>query len=119
MEKTLYITHCIDTEGPLDETLTATFKRIESLYGFKINPTKKNLLRLQKKEIDLDGLEEEVAHSFSCDILQYLNTWDKIKIPKPFSTITVGFYKQYSGKNNINDFNDYLNNNQKKIDSVL
>ena len=73
MEKTLYITHCIDTEGPLDETLTATFKRLESIYGIKMNPTKKNLLRLQKKEIDLGGIEEEVANSFSSNILQYLN----------------------------------------------
>jgi hypothetical protein len=43
-----------------------------------MNPTKKNLLLLQKKEIDLGGIEEEVARSFSNNILQYLNTWDKI-----------------------------------------
>ena len=66
-----------------------------------------------KNKVQLVGMSASATRFWT------LNTWDKIKIPKPFSTITVGFYKQYSGKNNINDFNDYLNNNQKKIDSVL
>ena len=30
-EKIVYIVHCIDTEGPLDESLSATFERLNYL----------------------------------------------------------------------------------------
>ena len=38
-KKVLYIVHCIDTEGPLNETLDATFERLESIFDIKITPT--------------------------------------------------------------------------------
>ena len=34
--------------------------------------------KIQKKEIDLNGLENEIADSFSAQLLKYNDTWDKI-----------------------------------------
>ena len=41
--KTVYIVHAVDTEGPLYESTKATFKRIEELFNikFKIKKIKK------------------------------------------------------------------------------
>ena len=41
-----------------------------------------------------------------------LNSWDRLKIPKPFSTITISFSDKYSGVYNLDEFNSYLNNIQ-------
>ena len=32
----LYVVHCVDTEGPLNETLDATFERLESIFGITL-----------------------------------------------------------------------------------
>ena len=40
--KKVYVVHCIDTEGPLNESLKNTFERIKSIYGIRLKPTKKN-----------------------------------------------------------------------------
>ena len=79
MKSKLYIVHCIDTEGPLDESLEATFKRLEEIYGIKLVPSKENLRRIQNKEIDFDGKENEIANTFSKNLLNYNNTWEKIQ----------------------------------------
>ena len=52
MVKKVYIVHCIDTEGPLNENLKTTFKRIYSIFGIKLKPTKKNLIKIQNKKIN-------------------------------------------------------------------
>ena len=43
----LYIVIAVDTEGPLTETLKDTFQRINDYFGIKINPSIKNLKKLQ------------------------------------------------------------------------
>ena len=48
-----------------------------------------------------------------------LNSWDRLKIPKPFSVIYIGFYTEYSGGDDVVVFNNYLNKNQKDIDSYV
>jgi len=78
-DKTLYVVHCIDTEGPLNETLEATFSRLENIFGVRLEPTRENLLRLQNKDIDLGGIEEAVAKCFSPKLLSYNATWDEIE----------------------------------------
>ena len=57
-DKTLYIVHCIDTEGPLNETLNATFERLEAIFDIKLPPTSENLELVQNKKIDLNGKED-------------------------------------------------------------
>ena len=54
MKKIVYVVHCIDTEGPLHESLVNTFDRLESIYGFKLSPTKLNLNKIQNKKINFN-----------------------------------------------------------------
>ena len=54
----LYIVHCIDTEGPLRETLSATFERINDTFGFNLFSLE-TLTLLQNKQIDLSGLKNQ------------------------------------------------------------
>jgi hypothetical protein len=79
-KKILYVVHCVDTEGPLNETLSATFNRVESLYGLKLNPTFENLTLLQNMEIDIGGKECSVAKMVSPELLKYNKSWKDISI---------------------------------------
>ena len=77
-DKTLYVVHCVDTEGPLDETLDATFDRLASIFGIKLPPTSETLALLQRKELNLDGMEDAVAKCFAPDLLRYNKDWNEI-----------------------------------------
>lgn len=48
-----------------------------------------------------------------------LNTWDKIKLPKPFCKIHISFAPLYLKGNDIKVFNDYLNKNQDALDEEV
>ena len=74
----LHIVHCIDTEGPLDEDIYATFERLEYIFNIKLKPSIENLKAIQQKKIDLSGLEDQVAKAFSPEILNYNRNWSDI-----------------------------------------
>ncbi|MGM0520199.1 MAG: hypothetical protein ACQERD_11235 [Campylobacterota bacterium] len=74
----LFIVYAIDTEGPLHETLKATFQRLQDIFNLDIKPTKENLKKLQKKEIFLGGLENAVCKVVDPHLLDYNDTWNKI-----------------------------------------
>ena len=77
--KVINIVHAIDTEGPLYEPLEATFERLAEIYQVTgIEYTRKNLLKLKNKEIDLNGKENEVANILNGHLANYNDTWDKI-----------------------------------------
>ena len=78
MKKNVYIVHCVDTEGPLEESLDATFDRIFELTGEKIDVSEKNLQLIQDGLIDLNGNESFAKKAFSRDLLNYMNNWGKI-----------------------------------------
>ena len=59
MEKIVYVVHSIDTEGPLYESIQATFKRIETYYNIKLEPTKANLEKIRNGQIPLKGKEQQ------------------------------------------------------------
>lgn len=73
--KILYVVHCVDTEGPLNETVVATFERLESIFGITLAPTRENLELLQNKKIDLAGKEDAVAKCFAPALLKYNANW--------------------------------------------
>ena len=75
----VYVVHAVDTEGPLLESLGSTFKRLEEIFGVKVPKSRQNLRKLQHKEIDLGGLEDEVALSFSDHLLDYNDNWEKLE----------------------------------------
>ena len=77
-KKIVYIVHCIDTEGPLYESLQAKFDRIKEVFGITIKPTSKNLRRLRAKKINLNGKENSVATLLSSHLTNYNDTWKKI-----------------------------------------
>jgi hypothetical protein len=75
---TLYLVHCVDTEGPLDESLEATFERLATSFGIRMAPNKKTLAQLQRCEFDLGGKEESVARMLAPELLRYNSSWDMI-----------------------------------------
>jgi len=77
-EKVVYIVHSIDTEGPLYESLTATFERLEKHFGVSLTPSKENLAKIQRAEIDLGGKEKQIAKAFSPQLLDYIDNYGKL-----------------------------------------
>ena len=78
MGKDVYVVHCIDTEGPLYESIDATFARLKEIFGIEMEPSIENLRKLQNKEIDLKGAENLVADAFAEKRIKTLGTWDQI-----------------------------------------
>ena len=78
MASVVHVVHCIDTEGPLHESVEATFERLKSIFGLDLEPSAALLARLQAGEVDLDGIEAAVQTVVDPHLLAYNNTWDKI-----------------------------------------
>lgn len=78
LSKDVYIVHCIDTEGPLYESIDASFKRLKEIFGLELEPTNENLHKIQNKELDLNGAEDLVADAFAPKRINTLGTWDQI-----------------------------------------
>ena len=76
--KVVYVTHAIDTEGPLYESLDAKFERIKELFNIELQPTRKNFIKLQNGEIDLGGDEEKIKLVLSGHLITYNDSWDKV-----------------------------------------
>ena len=72
------VVHCIDTEGPLDESIEATFDRIRTIFGLDLPPMSATLAKLQRRELNLDGLENAVALAVDPKILGYKRNWPHI-----------------------------------------
>ena len=78
MTNTVYIVHCIDTEGPLYESVDATFERLRAIFNLELEPSADLLRRLQYGEVDLGGLEGAVKKVVDPHLLAYNDTWDKV-----------------------------------------
>lgn len=78
MAGTVHVVHCIDTEGPLHESVPATFERLRAMFGLDLDPSPALLQRLQRGEVDLDGLEQAVQRVVDPHLLAYNDTWDKV-----------------------------------------
>ena len=76
----LHIVHCIDTEGPLTESLEATFERIKAAFGVDLPVSLENLRKLQQEQIPLGGAEKALACMISPDFLNYNQSWDEISV---------------------------------------
>ena len=78
MSGTVYVVHCIDTEGPLHESVTATFARLRDIFKLELEPSPALLRKLQAGEVDLGGLEKAVQKVVQPQLLAYNDTWDKV-----------------------------------------
>jgi len=76
--KAVYIVHCIDTEGPLYESVDATFDRLREIFHLDLPASQELLRRLQAGEVPLDGLEASVQKVVDPHLLAYNDTWDKV-----------------------------------------
>jgi len=77
--KILHVVHCIDTEGPLSESLKNTFDRLKNTFGIKISPSKKNLEKLQKKQFNCKGNEVQIANFLNSKLLNYITSIKELK----------------------------------------
>ena len=78
MKNPVYIVHCIDTEGPLHESVEVTFERLRSIFHLELEPSVEILRRLQEGKVDLGGLEGAVQKVVDPHLLAYNDTWDKV-----------------------------------------
>lgn len=78
MSGTVYVVHCVDTEGPLYEAPTVPFQQIKNIFGIDIEPTRDNLVKLQKGELDLNGKEEAVKNLVDIHRITTRGTWAEI-----------------------------------------
>jgi hypothetical protein len=76
--RSVYIVHCIDTEGPLHESVQATFQRLRDIFHLDLDPSPDLLRRLQDGSVDLDGLEDDVKRVVDPHLLAYNDTWEKV-----------------------------------------
>jgi hypothetical protein len=74
----VYVVHCIDTEGPLHESVDATFERLRQIFHLDLEPSVGLLRRLQAGEVSLDGLEAAVQKVVDPHLLAYNDTWDRV-----------------------------------------
>ena len=63
-KKVVYFVHCVDTEGPLYESLSAKFQRIKDIFNINIKPSKENLKKLKLAKIPLERQRKRKLHPF-------------------------------------------------------
>ena len=118
----VYIVHCVDTEGPLNESLEAAFQRIEVVSGIRLSPSKETLKKIQNKQLELDGYEEILATAFSERIMAYNKDWSYLDAMLDNLT-SKEFRQKYADPNGngwqytwfIMDHVDYEDNPRSKI----
>lgn len=74
----IYVVHCVDTEGPLYESLSETFERIYRLTGVRVEASEDNLLKVQNMELPLNGMAELASKVFSPRLLNYNSSWTEL-----------------------------------------
>lgn len=79
MTGTVQIVHAIDTEGPLYESLGATFERLREIFGIDhILPSLENLHKLQRGEFDFGKRTPLVQEALSSHRVSTLGSWEQI-----------------------------------------
>ena len=81
MNAAVYIVNCIDTEGPLNEPINATFERIKDICNIEEIPQYNwhNLNKILSNEIKLkDKFGKEISKTLSPHLIKYNNSWTKI-----------------------------------------
>lgn len=79
-EAELLVVHCVDAEGPLDETIYATFERLKYIFGLDIQPSEENFELLVRGGIQTGDLEldHEIQKTFGGEILKYNRNWQEV-----------------------------------------
>lgn len=77
-EKQVLIVHCVDTEGPKYESLTATFERLHDAFDLNLKPTVSNLELLRKGELAPANQKEAIMDFLNEDRMAYKESWSDI-----------------------------------------
>lgn len=74
------LVHCIDTEGPLYESISAKFERLNDLFNISHIPvSENNLKKLKNLEFDLNGLEFVIEKILQGHLSNYNEDWSQIR----------------------------------------
>lgn len=76
--KTLYFVHCVDTEGPLYESLAAKFECLERSFGLRFKPSAQRLAELQQGRGLPDDLREQVMEFLAPGRRNYKEDWTQV-----------------------------------------
>lgn len=79
MDKTVYIVHCVDAEGPLYETPEVPFEQLKKIAGVDIPATTENLIKLRNGTLDLHGLEKTAQDLVDIHKMSVGNDWNELK----------------------------------------
>ena len=79
--KQLHLVHCVDTEGPLNETIDATFQRLTELTGQEWDSSPENYLALLDGALKTNDpeLDSQIYRAFNRTTLNYCSTWDQVE----------------------------------------
>jgi hypothetical protein len=78
MSKTVYVVHCIDTEGPLVETASDTISRVNEIFNVNLDKNAKTLRAIQDGSLNLGGIQEDVWRVVDPKLLKYNENWSDI-----------------------------------------
>lgn len=98
MTATVYVVHAVDVEGPMTETIDATFSRMyDDGLPRDFRPDAQTLKNIQSKNIDNldDDLLDILSAKYSEHLATYMNNWSEINhnIRKATSSRFRSFYK--------------------------
>ncbi len=76
----LLVVHCVDAEGPLDESICATFERIKYIFGLDMDPSESNLEKIQTGAITTGDAvaDTQMLVAFSKSVLKYNRNWSDV-----------------------------------------
>jgi hypothetical protein len=80
MDKTLYVVHCVDAEGPLCESISATFERLNEILGLDLPPSRDTLAQIQRGELDLGDKTATAQRILDPALLAYNEDWGQLDV---------------------------------------
>lgn len=92
MRSTVYVVHCIDTEGPMYEAPEVPFEQIKKIYGIDVEPTADNLDKLRRGALNLNGKENAISNLLDVHKMATGYNWDAVK--KQLDVITSVEYRK-------------------------
>lgn len=79
MNNVLNIVHCIDTEGPLNESIEDSFIRLFEYFDIRLRPTKENFSLLFNSKLD-KTYGKNISSIFNSKTLNYNRTLKELKL---------------------------------------
>ncbi|MHC4190093.1 MAG: hypothetical protein ACYSUB_10545 [Planctomycetota bacterium] len=75
----VYVVHCVDTEGPLYESLEVTFARLKDVFGIEMEANEENLRMLSAGEIEFAGDVEQVRKFLDGQLICNHGDWAAVE----------------------------------------